>query len=263
MSKRSIPSIPSINAMTLATERILIVNADDFGQSAGVNLGIIRAHERGIVTSASLMVRWPAAEEAALYGRTHPGLSVGLHLDLGEWVCRDGEWAALYQVVDTDNADAVAAEASRQLAEFERLVGRAPTHIDSHQHVHRNEPVRAWAIEAARSLNVPLRSCCPQIRYFGNFYGQGDGGTPYPEGISVENLLGVLADLPPGVTELGCHPGEGNDLDTMYGSERIQEVKTLCDTRVVQAIRELGIRLVGYSDYPTLAGAAAGPLSYS
>jgi len=46
-------------------QRYLIVNADDFGQSQGVNRGVIAAHEHGIVTSASLMVRWPAAIEAA------------------------------------------------------------------------------------------------------------------------------------------------------------------------------------------------------
>ena len=62
-------------------DRYLIVNADDFGQSDGVNRGIVRAHEGGIVTSASLMVRWPAAEEAAACARTHLRLSVGLHLD--------------------------------------------------------------------------------------------------------------------------------------------------------------------------------------
>lgn len=54
---------------TSAQSRFLIVNADDFGQSPGVNRGIIEAHEHGIVTSASLMVRWPAATEAAAYGR--------------------------------------------------------------------------------------------------------------------------------------------------------------------------------------------------
>jgi hypothetical protein len=47
--------------------RLLIVNADDLGCSRGVNRGIIEAHERGIVTSASLMVNRPAASEAAEY----------------------------------------------------------------------------------------------------------------------------------------------------------------------------------------------------
>jgi predicted glycoside hydrolase/deacetylase ChbG (UPF0249 family) len=79
--------------------RGLIVNADDFGQSAGVNRGVIAAHERGVVTSASLMVRWPAAEEAASYARQRPGMSLGLHVDLGEWTFREGSWTPLYEVV--------------------------------------------------------------------------------------------------------------------------------------------------------------------
>ena len=72
--------------------RFLIVNADDFGLSPGVNRGILETHERGILTAASLMVRAPAAAEAAAAAHDHPRLSVGLHLDLGEWICRDGAW---------------------------------------------------------------------------------------------------------------------------------------------------------------------------
>jgi predicted glycoside hydrolase/deacetylase ChbG (UPF0249 family) len=70
----------------MSAAKYLIVNADDFGQSPGINRGIIEAHEQGIVTSASLMTRWLAAGEAALYAKQFPKLSVGLHLDLGEWV---------------------------------------------------------------------------------------------------------------------------------------------------------------------------------
>ena len=51
--------------------RYLIVNADDFGLSPGVNRGVVQAHERGIVTSASLMVRQPAAGAAAACARAH------------------------------------------------------------------------------------------------------------------------------------------------------------------------------------------------
>src|SRR4051794_34872451 len=62
-------------------DRILIVNADDFGQSAAITRGIVRAHEQGIVTSTSLMVRCPAAAEAVKHAA---GLDLGLHIDLGE-----------------------------------------------------------------------------------------------------------------------------------------------------------------------------------
>jgi predicted glycoside hydrolase/deacetylase ChbG (UPF0249 family) len=73
-----------------AAGRFLIVNADDFGLTSGINRGIIEAHEHGIVTSASLMVRYPAAREAADYAKAHPELSVGLHFEAGEWRYRAG-----------------------------------------------------------------------------------------------------------------------------------------------------------------------------
>ena len=98
----------------MPSERYLIVNADDFGLSAGVNRGIIRAHEQGILTSASLMVYWPAAPEAAEYALKHPGLSIGLHVDLAEWVYRDYQWVPRYEIVPTDDERAVAQETARQ-----------------------------------------------------------------------------------------------------------------------------------------------------
>src|SRR4051794_12483191 len=121
--------------------KFLVVNADDFGQSPGVNRGIIAAFERGIVTSTSFMVHWPAAEEAARYVRANPRLAIGLHLDFGEWALREGEWTQLYARADLSDAAAVRHELRRQLALFRELLGRDPTHIDSHQHAHRNEPV--------------------------------------------------------------------------------------------------------------------------
>src|ERR1700674_739773 len=124
----------------MAGDKQLIVNADDFGQNPATNRGIIVAHERGIVTSASLMVRWPAAAQAAAYAQAHPKLSVGLHLDLGEWTFRHGEWVRLYRLVDEDDAGAVDREVRAQVATFRTLMGRDPTHIDSHQHSHRQEP---------------------------------------------------------------------------------------------------------------------------
>src|SRR5215475_2897529 len=114
--------------------RYLIVNADDFGLSPGVNRGIIECAERGIVTSASLMVRWPAAAEAASYRNQSRNISIGLHVDLGEWVLRNGEWEPLYKVVDTEDKRAVEAEITQQLGQFRWLVGRNPSHLDSHQH---------------------------------------------------------------------------------------------------------------------------------
>lgn len=226
--------------------RQLIVNADDFGQSHGINRGVIEAFEKGIVTSASLMVRWPAAEEAADYARKHPDLSLGLHLDLCEWICRDDKWEPLYEVVAADDADEVREEVARQLETFQRLVGQEPSHLDSHQHVHRTDPVRSIMVETARRLAVPLRDFSDEVKYCGRFYGQGANGYPYPEGISVSDLVDCLRSLPAGVTELGCHPGWPDDLTSMYTTERITEVEVLCDPAVRAAIVEGEIRLSSF-----------------
>jgi predicted glycoside hydrolase/deacetylase ChbG (UPF0249 family) len=226
----------------------LVVNADDFGRSAAINRGVLRAHREGIVTSASLMVRYPNAARAAAAARSlAPGLGLGLHLDLGEWEYRDGEWRSLYDVARTDDSDAVEAELARQLAEFERLAGAPPTHIDSHQHVHRDEPVRSAVQRAAAALGVAVRHA-PGVRYCGGFYGQGRRGEPLPELISVDALVAVVAGLEDGVTELACHPADDIDFESSYAVERALELRALCDPRVAAALRERGVQLCSFRD---------------
>jgi predicted glycoside hydrolase/deacetylase ChbG (UPF0249 family) len=232
------------------TARRLIVNADDFGQSAGVTEGIIRCHRDGIVTSASLMVRWPRAAEAAAYARAHPDFSVGLHLDLGEWVCRDRTWTMLYEVVAPDDPPALEREIAAQLDEFRRLTGCEPTHIDSHQHVHQSEPAATVVSAIARGLGVPLRHVSGGITYCGDFYGQSAKGDPIPDAITVERLIEILRALPAGTTELGCHPGLAHDAIGMYVVEREQEVGVLCEPRVRAAIDREGIELISFRDVP-------------
>src|ERR1041385_4008281 len=99
-----------------ALMKFLIVNADDFGASRGINRGIIEAHERGILTSASLMVDAPWSGEAAMVSRRAPRLSVGLHVHFA------GERNAL----PADDRRC-RAELRRQLSRFEELMGEAPS----------------------------------------------------------------------------------------------------------------------------------------
>jgi predicted glycoside hydrolase/deacetylase ChbG (UPF0249 family) len=236
--------------VTARLRRWLIVNADDFGRSSAINRGVAHAHQHGIVTSASLMVRWPAAVGAAECAHANPKLSVGLHVDLGEWSYENREWIRVYQVVEEEDPDAIRSEVLRQLAAFRLLIGRDPSHLDSHQHVHREEPVRSVLWQVAQGVSIPLRECASGVRYCGDFYGQTAHGSPFPEGISVSNLLRLVARLRPGVTELGCHPGRTEDLDSMYGRERVQELRALCDPRVRAA---LGVHRVELCSFDQLA----------
>jgi len=225
--------------------RRLIVNADDLGLSPGVNHGIVHAHREGIVTSASLMVRGAAAGEAAALARELPGLSVGLHLDLAEWTLRGGAWTAFYEVVDARDREAVAAETSQQLAAFRALVGRNPTHIDSHQHVHHDEPVRSILLAHGRRLGVPVRHYGP-ARYCGAFYGQGRAGAQLPEEITAAALARLLGELPDGVTELGCHPAAPPAPPGDYAAERLVELEALCAPEVAAAVSAAGITLCSF-----------------
>jgi predicted glycoside hydrolase/deacetylase ChbG (UPF0249 family) len=229
-------------------ERRLIVNADDFGLSDGVNRGIAAAHEHGIVTSASLMVRGPAAATAAAYARDHPSLSVGLHVDLGEWRYTGEVWVLAYEVVPLVDPAAVAAEVGAQVSRFVDLLGRAPKHLDSHQHVHREEPTRSVVTAHARELDVPVRHFAHAVRHEGGFYGQSGRGEPWPEGISVEALCTLLRGLPEGTTELGCHPGLDDDSGSSYGAERSVETATLCDPRVRATLEGEAITLCAFGD---------------
>lgn len=211
--------------------KTLIVNADDFGLNIGVNRGVLRAHSQGIVTSASMMVRQPAAEAAAAAARDHPELSLGLHVDLGEWRLADGEWTATYLWVDPGNGSAVQQELALQLDLFRRLVGRDPTHLDSHQHVHRAEPARGLLADLAAHLEIPLRHRSA-ARYFGGFYGRGRDDRPLPQAITPEALTAALRALPDGVTELCCHPGESTGEPLDYDAERAVELASLCHPTV-------------------------------
>ena len=71
---------------------------------------------------------------------------------------------------------------------------------------------------------------------------------PVPEAITVEALVAVIEGLPPGITELACHPAATSDHDSTYGAERLQELQTLCDPRVRAAIDRRGVDLRSFAD---------------
>lgn len=232
------------------TSRALIVNADDFGLSPGVNAGVARAHENGILTSASLMVRPAGAAEAAAYARATPALGLGLHVDLGEWTRHDGEWVTVYEVVplDENGLGAVQAEVEAQIDQFRELTGREPTHLDSHQHVHTWDPVTEMFVRIASEMGVPLRHHLGGVRYCGDLYGRDSQGKPIPKAISPKALVDIIRGLEPGVTELACHPGMGTDAGSAYDVEREQEVDVLCDPGVAAALRDEGVTLQSFAD---------------
>lgn len=157
--------------------RRLIVNADDFGLTAGVNRAIIEAHEAGVVSSATLMANGQAFDEAIDLAHSRPGLSVGCHVVLvdggplleqsrvkslledggnssGSQHFRDGitKFGAL-ALLGRLAADEIQAEATAQIRKLQGA-GIAVTHLDSHKHTHVFPRVLRPLLRAAKSCGV-------------------------------------------------------------------------------------------------------------
>lgn len=243
----------------------LIVTADDFGLTPGVVTGIADAHEHGIVTATSLMVNAPAADAAFAWAREHTSLAVGLHFvltfgrpvgpawPLGDLLDADGAFRRRESGAhDTATPGQVGAELRAQLERFEANVGRPPTHIDGHHHVHAAPGILTAVIEAAKRHHLPVRSADERTRarlhaigvptpdtFIDSFYGDAN--------IGEESLIATLDDLPEGTSELMCHPArEDTQLSTLssYVGARYVERKTLTSESVQQAIADNEIELI-------------------
>jgi hopanoid biosynthesis associated protein HpnK len=146
----------------------LIITADDFGASPGVNQAVAALYDEGAITSASLMVAGPAAREAAQLARERPGLAVGLHLVLAGGlppVCPPEEVSGLTDRSGRLHVEPLAqgaritfhpgcraaarAEVTAQLKAFDAL-GLGRSHLDFHLHFGLTPAVTDLALELAR-----------------------------------------------------------------------------------------------------------------
>ena len=127
----------------------IIINADDFGISEGAVLGIIKAHQDGILTSTTCMVNMPYAKMGLELASRYPNLGVGIHLVLTvgrplidgakSYVDKNGNFlrpSAYPNEEPNANFDELYREWKAQIERFIKLAGKKPTHIDSHHHVH-------------------------------------------------------------------------------------------------------------------------------
>ena len=150
------------------SSRKLIINADDYGLSRGVNTGIIEAAETGSVTSASMMVNLPGFDDSVASARSCPSLSLGLHLNLttGKPLTaaptltrkKTGQFYPLALLIARASLGRVdSSEVARECAaQIDRMVqvGIRPTHLDSHRHVHAHPSLWPAVLEAASSRGL-------------------------------------------------------------------------------------------------------------
>jgi hopanoid biosynthesis associated protein HpnK len=160
----------------------LVVNADDLGLTPGVNRGVVRAFQEGIVTSASLLVTGSAFDDAVALARQNPELDLGLHLTLVEERAVLGR-DVLPSLVDETGRfprtsaefirrailgrirwDEVEREVAAQIAVFQKT-GLRLSHLNSHQHLHMFPPVYEIVRRLTRGMqNVWIRNAAGDWR---------------------------------------------------------------------------------------------------
>jgi predicted glycoside hydrolase/deacetylase ChbG (UPF0249 family) len=247
----------------------LIVNADDFGRTPGVSDGTLEAHRNGIVTSATVMV----LERAAAGGirqavERAPRLSLGLHFVLtgaGAPAAAPASVARLapggrfvrraQELPEELPAEEIRRELRAQIAVFEALTGRSPSHLDSHHHVALHASVAPVFAKVARERSLPVRGASVRARdalrqaglavpdqFLESFYGKG---------ATAEHLQALLARLPDGTSELMCHPGYADQAlleGSSYAKEREREVEVLCDPALPRLLQKHRIQLIGFEN---------------
>ncbi len=231
----------------------LVVNADDFGMTRGINEGITRAHREGIVTSTTLMADGAAFDDAVNRAAENPRLDVGAHLVL--WP--DG--GRLPQRLPAFLARALQSSAAEIEDNFARQVGKVvsagirPSHLDTHKHTHLLPNVMravarvavqfgiAWVRRPLFERQITRRG----LRTANHFIGIRLTGR-----MNENALLAALGRLRPGLTELMCHPGvcdqELLQAPTRLKEQREREMIALCSVAVRSLVERLGIELVSY-----------------
>jgi predicted glycoside hydrolase/deacetylase ChbG (UPF0249 family) len=234
--------------------RRLIINADDLGYDPAVDRGLLRAMRDGVVSSATLLVNGPFGAEAA---KAAVGLAVGLHLNLARWRPVSLDFPASFL---TDGAfdegraatlpeGVVEAETRAQLARATQLLGRPPTHLDVHKHLHRHPKVLAGVAAVARekglavrALDAPMRAAlrAALVRTPDHFLGEA-GAEAY---WTLPRFLAAVDALEPGTTEMMCHPGEPpSHVVSGYSLQRRVELETFTAPEARAALLRGGVEL--------------------
>lgn len=239
----------------------LIVNADDFGLSKGINYGIVDAHLSGIVTSTTLMVTMPEVEHALTLLKIAPTLKLGLHLNItfGKPMTNcptllkaDGTFYKVKEINSdaTFNVDEIYQEFKEQYNKFIELVKEKPTHLDSHLYAHQKySKAKEAIIRLANEMDVPVRDIAingyKKVTFF-DWFKHSEHQT------LVQILESKLTTL--GKDEIGelmVHPAYLDPFlqeHSSYNTPRVEELKVLTSEKSKQLIEKYNIQLINYSD---------------
>ncbi|PEJ57750.1 MULTISPECIES: chitin disaccharide deacetylase [unclassified Bacillus (in: firmicutes)] len=229
----------------------LIVNADDFGYSRGINYGIIDAHKNGIVNSATMMMNMPGVSHAVELAKENPGLQVGIHLvltcgkpllhDVPTLVNEEGNFKSRSEFFEHKNIslEELEREWTKQIETFLES-GLKPTHFDSHHHVHSIPEFLPVVQKLSKKYNLSVRRISENALH---------GVTPftdvflhgfYGEGVTEDYFEKVLTHVQDGQSvEVMCHPGYlDHEIlnNSSYAKDRVKETLVLTAVKLPKEI---------------------------
>jgi len=279
-----------VSASRATSARLVIVNADDLGLHEDINRGIHLAHTDGIVTSASVVACGEAFSDAAMRIRECPRLDVGVHLtlieerplcapnDIPSLLRPDGRFLPSYRSLATRmlTRGIASDEIRRELrAQIERVIalGRQPSHLDGHQHVHLLPSVWRITTELAREYGIKWI----RVPYFGSVFANSKSlldpffrlglnvlratrvgvpkittpGLHLSGRLDEKELLSIVSGLRPGLSEIVTRPG----ITTPALASRYRwhydwsnELQALTAPHIKAALRADGVTLTRFSE---------------
>lgn len=245
----------------------LIVNADDFGMSEGVNLGVLECMKNGIVTSTSLMTNMGGFEHAVGIMKAEKNLDVGIHFVLTtgkpltniekikSLVNKEGEFVHDMEKLSLADKKEIKIEFRAQWDKF-ISTGFFPSHIDFHHEINYVENIVDVAIEMAKEFNLPMRAFEENSikkmnkagvkhsnRFVYEFFGKE---------LTVDSFINEIEKSKnEKIVEILCHPAYLDKYlltKSGYNLQRDYELDILTDEKLKYYIKNSKIELIGFRE---------------
>ncbi|HZJ86667.1 MAG TPA: carbohydrate deacetylase [Erysipelothrix sp.] len=243
--------------------KYVIINADDYGLTAGVTYGILETHLQGVVTSTTALSVGKHFDEAMQIAEKFPTLKIGIHLTLTltntkpllkdkvrSLTQADGTFHQMNDVVEKVNIEEVEAEWRAQIEKF-LATNITPTHIDSHHNVHVfSEELHQLALKLAREYKLPLRNSGRDNEDV--ITTATSDQSFYDEGVTLKQLDKIFSDIANAdetYFEVNCHPAFiDSDLrkQTSYLHPRELELDLLRDPKVKDLLVKYNLELTTF-----------------
>jgi predicted glycoside hydrolase/deacetylase ChbG (UPF0249 family) len=248
----------------------LIVNADDFGLSEAVNLGIVKAFKDGIVFSTTMMANMPGFDHGVALSKEQGGLGVGIHLVMTSGAALTGPKKTLtnadgiffkqgefFERVKNNQIDYDEMEKELR-AQLEKIyaAGVKLTHCDSHHHFHLQKGPFEVVKKLAEEYHLPIRAgtkedfaknypgICSTERFSMDFYGND---------LTDDSFIAILERNKDAESlEVMAHPAflDKTIIDmSSYNTARTNELEILTSKKVLDYIKSHNIVLQNYREY--------------